>query len=290
MEPRLNEWIMALLVQAKRGTYWPISCPLPVEPLFGRDPIHPPIILQEMISPRHERHYWTWQEPNSLPHRAWTSLWCDCVPWQSEFCDRLVCALQMHLKKKKKKKNRAWYAGPSDTSIHYLSAHNYIFLLIFKCMPEIPWKELVFELKPCRSRLIQGVNWASTAIIPSLKGCACVKFYHLGEGEMFFDFFFFLFSFFSNLRPFKKKKKYKKTPLPLTSCTTGAKTVSLPSEAGAEMSIRISQREDIQWQPEKKVPSFMCQPQRCGRTSLLTSWWSSWTILPCTHRLQFNIH
>lgn len=162
MEPRLNEWIMALLVQAKRGTYWPISCPLPVEPLFGRDPIHPPIILQEMISPRHERHYWTWQEPNCLPHRVlnvtlmWLRSVTEWILWQSCLCTWNAS---------QKKKKGAWYAGPSDTSIHYLCAHNYIFLLIFKCMLDIPWKELVFELKPCRSRLIQGVNWASTAII-----------------------------------------------------------------------------------------------------------------------------
>lgn len=72
---------------------------------------------------------------------------------------------------------------------------------------------------------------------------------------MFFDFFFFLFVFFLFQPHTVLKKKAKKKPnktLPLTSSTTGAKTVSLPSEAGAETSIRISPREDIQWQAEKK--------------------------------------
>lgn len=76
-----------------------VSCPLPAELLVGRDPIHSPIILQEMILPRHERHYWTWQQPNRLPRGVSASLWCDCIPWQSELCDRVVCALEIWLKK-----------------------------------------------------------------------------------------------------------------------------------------------------------------------------------------------
>lgn len=72
-----------------------VSCPLPAELLVGCDPIHSPIILQEMILPRHERHYWTWQQPNRLPCGVSASLWCDCIPWQSELCDRVVCALEI---------------------------------------------------------------------------------------------------------------------------------------------------------------------------------------------------
>lgn len=55
-----------------------------MEPLVGCDPIHSSIILQEMILLRHERCYRTWQEPNCLPHRVPTSLWCDCISWWSE--------------------------------------------------------------------------------------------------------------------------------------------------------------------------------------------------------------
>lgn len=52
--------------------------------LLDATPSTPPIILQEMILPRHERCYLTWQEPNCLPHRVSTSFWCDCISWWSD--------------------------------------------------------------------------------------------------------------------------------------------------------------------------------------------------------------
>lgn len=243
-----------------------------------------------MISPRHEQHDWTWQEPHCLPRGVEASLWCDCVPWQSEFCDTVVCALEMQFRRE-----RVW-AMQSDVTSGIARQSVYTFL-IFKRMLGILWRELVFDLKPCRSSLVWFglltelltvvIGWwkdvhVSGCIIWAKVKCSLNPF---------------CFHFLSARLKRKKKGSFffysewwiKKT-LPLTSISRQAKAVTPPSEAGAEMSIRISPRGHPVTARGKKVPSFMCQPQRCGRTSLLTSWWSSWTILPGAHRLQFNIH
>lgn len=82
-------------------------------------------------------------------------------------------------------------------------------------MLEIPWKELVFELKPCRSRLIQGVNWASTVIIHRWKDVHVSSSIIRARVKCSLIFFFFLFSFFSNLTSFNKKTKKTKPCLQL---------------------------------------------------------------------------
>lgn len=76
------------------------SCPLPAELLVGRDPIHSPIILQEMILPRHERHYWTWQQPNRLP-RLDLSI---TLMWLHSVTEWIMWQLFAHLKYGQKRK------------------------------------------------------------------------------------------------------------------------------------------------------------------------------------------
>lgn len=217
-----------------------VSCPLPAELLAGHDPIHSPIILQEMILPRHDWHYWSWQQPNRLPRRVSASLWCDWIQWQSESCDRVVCALEIWLKK-----------GVCG---------GWTLVAKWHCQYPCPQLHLPLSVIGITNR---GLYWT-------------VKYT-----------FVLLYRYIS--KPSAADKNNKKKNLPSTSKATEAPLVSVLSDVDPEMSIKISPR-GHRSDSQKKVPSFRCQPQPCGRTSLLTSWWSSWTFLPCTHRLQFHIY
>lgn len=189
---------MAPSVKAKRGTYWPISCPLLAEPHFGRHPHPSPHnpTRDDLASTRA-----TWLDVTRTPLSAargrrvtlmWRRYMTEWILWHSCLCTWNAVG----------RRESGGDAERCDIR------HSTSICLYFSHLQVHAWNSLKGTrvwLKTLQifAGLIRPVNKTFNRRNRLREGCACVKLYYLGEGEMFFESLFF--SLF--IRPSLKKRK-----------------------------------------------------------------------------------
>lgn len=125
-------WIMAPWVQAKRGTYWPISCPHLVEPLFGLDP-HPSPRNPTRDDLASTRAAWldaTRSPLSAARGRGVTLMW---LRFMTEWiCDTLVCALEMQFRREREREDGGGGGLQSDVTSGIVCQSVHTFFSNFK--------------------------------------------------------------------------------------------------------------------------------------------------------------